>query len=61
MPIVRGIFLIYGFVIQVIGEKTLCIKRFTRNLGDIFYIKMIATIILTNYITNLLLSLFCSF
>ena len=27
---------VYGFVFQVIGEKTLCGKDFTRKLRDIF-------------------------
>ena len=29
-------FFIHSFVIQVINEKTLCSKRFTSSLGDIF-------------------------
>ena len=47
---------VYGFVFQVISEKTQCCKDFTRNLID-FYVKIIVTIIPTNLVANSLLSL----
>ena len=39
-----------GFGFQVIGEKTLSWKDFTRNLREIFTKKMIVTIISTNVV-----------
>ena len=48
---------IYGSVFQVIGEKTLCSKDFTRNLRD-FYMKIILTIIPAILVTSLI---FCPF
>ena len=49
------------FVIQVICEKTLCSKGFTKQLKRYFYMKIIVTIIPTDLVTNLFLSTFCAF
>ena len=46
---------IYSFVIQVISEKILYNTGFTA-VWEIFYMKIIATIIPTDLITDLLLS-----
>ena len=54
---------IYGFAIQVTSEKTLCSKaikkRFYSQIARYFWMKIIANIIPTNLVVNLLLSLFC--
>ena len=39
----------------------MCIKVFTSNLRDFFYMKIIVTIIPTDLVTNSLLSSLCSF
>ena len=59
------VFCVYGFVFQVICEKTLCSKDFKRNLRDKMEknknMKIIPTIFRTNLFANLFLSLFCPF
>ena len=51
----------YGFVIQLMSKKTLYRKAFTSNLRDLFYMKIIVTIIPTDFAVNSLLVLFCPF
>ena len=51
---------IYRSVIQVTSQKTLCRKGFTSNLRH-FYMKVVATIIPTDLVTNSLLYSFCPF
>ena len=45
----------------MISENVLCSKGFTSNLRDIFYVKIIVTIILPDLVTNSLLFSFCPF
>ena len=47
-----------SFVFQAISEKT---QTFYKEFEIHFYMKIIVTIILTNLVTNSLLSLFCPF
>ena len=51
----------YGFVIQLMSKKTLYRKTFTSNLRDLFYMKIIVTIMPTDFVVNSLLTLFCPF
>ena len=52
---------IFGFVIQVVTEKTMCSKDLTSNSRDYFYIKIIEIVIPVNLVTSLLFSLFYRF
>ena len=45
----------------MISENVLCSKGLTSNLRDIFYVKIIVTIILPDLVTNSLLFSFCPF
>ena len=45
----------------MISENLLCSKDFTSNLRDIFYVKIVVTIILSDLVTNSLLLSFCPF
>ena len=45
----------------MISENLLCSKGFTSNLRDIFYVKIVVTIILSDLVTNSLLLSFCPF
>ena len=50
-------YFIYGFVIQVISEKTVCNKGFTSKFKRYLYMKVIVTT--ANLVANMFLSLFC--